>query len=398
MRFLLGLLLVLTGVGCAPSPESDAVRIAVSCPTGFNTGLEMLAGIELALREVGGEVQGRRVELRVFDVSDRSQPLRLSEEAEVRAAREAAADPSVLGYIGPLFSGPAKLSIPILNQAGVPQISPAASWPGLTRSGFEPGEPGVYYPTGRRTFYRVITNDERQVVAAADWAFAMGFRRFYILEAESAYARGMAGIFRERILDFEAAVVGHDRLSEYPTTAGELQEYPAKVATAKPDMLFFSGDFQSQGAIDNFQVLEAIRRRLPEVAVMTPETLSNRVLLERTGDALKEGVYGVSGAIPPPHLGTIQSERFRENFEKTFGRKPGALGSLAYEAALVLLEGMENAASLDRESILGALDQLGTPKGVLTDWRLDAAGDRTGTGVAGYSVQHGQWTFTQILD
>ncbi len=398
MRFLFGLLLVLTGVGCAPSPESDAVRIAVSCPTGFITGREMLAGIELALQEYGGEVRGHRVELRVFDVSDRNQPRRLSEEAEVRAAREAAADPAVLGYIGPLFSAPAKLSIPILNQAGVPQISPAASWPGLTRSGFEPGEPGVYYPTGRRTFYRVITNDERQVVAAADWAFAMGFRRYYILEAESAYARGMAGIFRERILDFEATLVGHDRLSEYPTTASELQDYPSKVATAGPDMLFFSGDFQSQGEVNNFQVLEAVRRRLPAMAVMTPETLSNRVLLERTGGALVEGVYGVSGAIPPPHLGTIQSERFREDFIEKFGREPGALGSLAYEAALVLLQGIENASSLDRESVLEALDQLGTPKGVLTDWRLDAAGDRTGTGVAGFTVQNGTWTFTQILD
>ena len=393
---MVAVFLLLAG-GCTPPEEEGVVRIAVSCPAKFVTGREMIAGIELALQEVGGAVRGHRVELRIFDVAD-PEGLRTSPEAEIQAARDAAADPAVVGYIGPLFSDQARLSIPILNQAGVPQISPSASWPGLTRAGFEPGEPGMYYPTGRRTFYRVIPNDERQVVAAADWAYAMGFRRFYILEGKSSYARGMAGIFRERVHDFDATVVGHDSMAEGPKNQAELRTYAQRVLAAEPDMIFFSGDFQSEGEVSHYRILEAIRKVDPQVAVMTPETLANRILLERTGGVLQDRVFGVSGAIPPRYQDSPRARQFSRDFQNQFNRIPGTLGSLSYEAAMVLLEAMENAASLTREDILAALDQLGAPRGALMDWRLDAAGDRLGAGVVGLTVKENEWVFAKVLD
>ena len=46
--------------------------------------------------------------------------------------------------------GRSEVSIPILNQAGIPQISPANTYVGLTTNepGSAPGEPQKYYPTG----------------------------------------------------------------------------------------------------------------------------------------------------------------------------------------------------------------------------------------------------------
>ena len=47
-------------------------------------------------------------------------------------ARKAASDPKAVYYIGEFNSGASEVSIPILNQAGIPQVSPANTYVGLT--------------------------------------------------------------------------------------------------------------------------------------------------------------------------------------------------------------------------------------------------------------------------
>ena len=54
----------------------------------------------------------------------------------------------------------ARSRIPILNEAGISQISPSNTYNGPDRrSAARRGEPGKYYPTGRRTFFRIVPND-----------------------------------------------------------------------------------------------------------------------------------------------------------------------------------------------------------------------------------------------
>ncbi|TMK74226.1 MAG: branched-chain amino acid ABC transporter substrate-binding protein, partial [Actinobacteria bacterium] len=83
-------------------------------------------------------------------------------------ARKAASDPNTVYYIGEFNSGASEVSIPILNNAGIPQVSPANTYVGLTTNepGSAPGEPDKYYPTGNRTYLRIVPRDSIQ--AAAD--------------------------------------------------------------------------------------------------------------------------------------------------------------------------------------------------------------------------------------
>src|SRR5512137_108871 len=74
---------------------------------------------------------------------------------ETENGNKAAADPSIIAYLGTFNSGAAKLSIPILNQAGLLMLSGANTYAGLTKTiGAAPGEPGKYYPTGVRNYAR----------------------------------------------------------------------------------------------------------------------------------------------------------------------------------------------------------------------------------------------------
>ena len=61
-------------------------------------------------------------------------------EAEI--AQKAIADADVMVYLATYNSGAAKVSMPITNKAGLVQITPANTYPGLTKPGFGPGRTG----------------------------------------------------------------------------------------------------------------------------------------------------------------------------------------------------------------------------------------------------------------
>jgi len=95
--------------------------------------------------------------------------------ATVQAAETAAANPDTVAYIGDLNSSATELSLPILNQAGIVQLTPGSGYPGLTEkvanitSDVPPPEPGRYYPHGRGSLLRLIPNDLVQAAAAIGW-------------------------------------------------------------------------------------------------------------------------------------------------------------------------------------------------------------------------------------
>ena len=73
-------------------------------------------------------------------------------EATSANARKAAQDDSTIAYLGEFNSGASAVSMPILNEAGVPQNGLTNTAVGLTSDapGSEPGEPDKYYPSGER--------------------------------------------------------------------------------------------------------------------------------------------------------------------------------------------------------------------------------------------------------
>ena len=127
---------------------------------------------------------------------------------EIENANKAAADPSVIAYLGPFASGAAEVSLPVLNQAGpLIMISPSNTVPGLTKPGYGPDEPDVYYPSGVRNYVRVVTADDVQGNADANFMYTqLGVKTVYILDdGEQGYGVGVANRFAA------TADPGHDR-------------------------------------------------------------------------------------------------------------------------------------------------------------------------------------------
>jgi branched-chain amino acid transport system substrate-binding protein len=114
--------------------------------------------------------------------------------AVVDNAETAAGNPQTVAYIGDLDSGATELSAPILNQAGIVQITPGSGYPGLTSTVTvkppkgvaitpitQSDEPDKYYPRGfpgNRTLLRLIPNDLVQASAALDVLHKTGCQKF----------------------------------------------------------------------------------------------------------------------------------------------------------------------------------------------------------------------------
>src|SRR5919206_3096469 len=126
----------------------------------------MVNGIKLALEQNGNKAGPHTIKYVSLDDST-AQAGSWTPEAESANALKAAQDEATAVYIGAFNSGASKISIPILSEAGVPQISPANTYVGLTTNdpGSEPGEPDKYYPTGDRTYARIVPKDTIQAAA-----------------------------------------------------------------------------------------------------------------------------------------------------------------------------------------------------------------------------------------
>ena len=157
-------------------------------------GTAMKRAVDLAVEHAGGMVAGQKIE--VVNLDDAS-PVTGSWDGTIEAenAQKAVADPNAMVYIATYNSGAAKVSMPITNKAGMAQISPANTYPGLTKPGHATGEPGIYRPTGKVNYFRAFPADDIQGSAAAKWAQCLGFKRVFVLDDRQLYGKGIADVF-----------------------------------------------------------------------------------------------------------------------------------------------------------------------------------------------------------
>jgi branched-chain amino acid transport system substrate-binding protein len=156
--------------------------------------LPLVNGIKLALDQAGGKAGQWTVNYQSLDDSTATSPTNYDLNVCQADARKAATDPKVVYYIGEFNTGCSKVVIPILNQAGVPEVSPANTGVGLTTNGpgSAPGEPQKYYPTGKRTYLRIVPTDAFQGPAGAAAMTADGCTRVAVANDKTPYGAGLA--------------------------------------------------------------------------------------------------------------------------------------------------------------------------------------------------------------
>ncbi|HVL88794.1 MAG TPA: ABC transporter substrate-binding protein, partial [Actinomycetota bacterium] len=153
----------------------------------------MVSGIRLALKEVNNKAGNFTIRYQSLDDSTAQQG-GWTPEAVSQNARKAAQDDKTAVYIGEFNSGASAVSIPILSDAKVPQISPANTAVGLTSDepGADKGEPDKYYPSGFRNYVRIVPKDTIQGAALATIMKEDGCTKVAMANDKEVYGAGLA--------------------------------------------------------------------------------------------------------------------------------------------------------------------------------------------------------------
>jgi branched-chain amino acid transport system substrate-binding protein len=186
-----------TSGGSSSSGGSNTIDIYSDLPlNGAVTAqtIPALNGEKLALTQAGDKAGQFKVNFISMNDATATSPTNYDLNVCQANARRAATDTKAVYLVGPFNSGCAEVEIPITNQAGLPQVSPANTYPGLTTNdpGTSPGEPQKYYPTGKRTYLRIVPRDTIQGIAGLVAMKQAGCTRVAVANDKTPYGVGLA--------------------------------------------------------------------------------------------------------------------------------------------------------------------------------------------------------------
>ncbi len=316
-------------------------------------------------------------------------------EKEKDNAEKAVADKDVMAFLGPYNSGAAMVSAPILNAAGLVQVSSSASWPGLTKKvpSADADEPEKYRPGKKVTFCRVCPHDASQGPLSADFvAGELKAKSVYVIDDKSLYGSGVAALFKKRCEELKLKVVSHDIVSP---TQRDYKALMTKIKDKGPDVVYFGGTTQTGGP----RVAKAMHDDKVNCPLMVPDGCYELAFVNAVGaeafDALK--CFVTIGGIAPAHLKGAGAD-FVKRYTEKYGKAPDADAVYGYEAAAVVLEALCAAGKKGREAVRKAvLTTKDFEKGLLGKWSFDADGDTTLQPLTVATIEKGQFRAVKVM-
>ena len=288
-------------------------------------GQQLRNGIQLALKDLGGKLAGREVELIVQD--DELKP-----DVAVSKVKALIERDKVEFVVGPIFSNVLQAIFKPVTEADVILISPNAG-----TSNFAGKECNANF------FVTSYQNDQAFGVAGK-YAQDAGLKNIFLIAPNYQAGRdalaGFKSFYKGQIVDEVYVPLGQ------PDYSAEL----AKIASASPDAIYvflpggmgvnFVKQFRQAGLADKMVFLSAF-------------TVDESTLPAQQDAAI--GFFG--GANWAPNLDNPQNRNFVASYEKEFGAVPATYAFQAYDAIL-LIDGalkLTQGATTDKAALRAAL-------------------------------------------
>jgi branched-chain amino acid transport system substrate-binding protein len=302
-------------------------------------------------------------------------------------------DSAVLAMIGPFNSNVAKAEIPLTNDAGLAQISPSATNPGLTKGDdakkLRPSHPDV------NTFFRVCTTDDKQGAAGATFAKSLGFKRAFIVDDNETYGKGLADVFEAQFKAGGGQVLGHEHLNKGQT---DFKALLTKAHSLNPDIVFYGGTSVTGGALLRKQMGDA---GLGSVPYLGGDGISDDTFLKTAGSSANGTYYTVAA----PETSKLASAKdFVVAYKKRWSSDVGPYSANAYTAAKIEIAAIEKALAAngnkmpDRAAVLknvAATSGFASPIGKVG---FDANGDTTAPILSLYKIAGGKAIFVNQIN
>ncbi len=297
-----------------------------------NLGINIRDGIKVAISEENAK-GGPRIGLKEFDTQGKPDQASTIKDRFI-------GDQSVIGIVGPTFSGETKALLPSLQEAGLPMISASATNKDL---------PSVV--PNETVFHRIIGDDALQANGVVAYLAGLNPRptRVAVVHDNSEYGKPLAE-------DVGSGAAGRGlQVAPAQTLDPNGQDFSAVVnalKAANPSHIFYGGYYEAAGRL---------RKQLVDGGV-NAQFISGDGSLDR-GFITSAGASGAEGArlTCPCNLALETStgnlKTFYDNFKREIGKDPGLYSSEAYDAAKILIQGIK-AGNADRAKLLNYVETL----------------------------------------
>ncbi|MDX6643405.1 MAG: branched-chain amino acid transport system substrate-binding protein, partial [Solirubrobacteraceae bacterium] len=356
----------------------------------------VIKGEQLALDKLapGGKLGSFNIKYVSLDDSTAQNPGTADEAQTAQNARKAVQDKSTIAYLGEFNSGGTKVSLPILNKAGIPQISPSNTYVGLTTNdpGSEPGEPDKYYPSGKRTYARVVPRDTIQGAALVSIMKADGCKAVTLWNDGSTYGAGLA---RNIELSSKQANLP---VQDKQTTDKTAPNYRSLASGIKTDCFLWSGVTGENGV----QVFKDAAAAAPKAKLYGPDGVAEAAFTDPKGGGIPLDV----GARTKVTVATLDVkdlpgakpvvDAFKAKYHSTTVDPYAVYG---YETMAITLDSIKAAGAKgnDRAEVLKALYAQKDRDSVLGKYSIDANGDTTLTDYGEYGIKAGKLVYLKKI-
>jgi branched-chain amino acid transport system substrate-binding protein len=362
------------------------------------SGRAVLRGAQLALDGTHARIGRYRIGLRALDDSTVQSDGWNPGQTALNVHR-AIQDGSTIGYIGEFNSGASAVAIPILNRAGIPQISPSSTAVGLTQGGSEaaPGEPQKYYPTGVRTFARVVPSDTVQATVQVALQRSSGCTRTYVLQDGEVDGSDAADSFEVAAKATGLRVVA---MQQFQPKAASYVAVARAVAQSGADCVLISALTESGAALLTRQVAAAVpRARLFGSASLAETTFTNPAL-GGIPEAIDQRML-ITVATLDPDAYPPAGRRFFALYRRHYG-SPQPYAIYGYAAMSLMLESISEATDHGaepavRSRVLTAIFAGRERSSVLGPYSIDRQGDTSLDRYGVWRLRDGELSFWKAL-
>jgi branched-chain amino acid transport system substrate-binding protein len=367
--------------------QTQEVTVYSSLPLQGPTGAQsadMVRGIRLALEESHDKAGKFKVNyVSLNDATDGAKGW--APKAVVENALRAADDSSTVVYIGEYDSGASAISIPILNRAKIPQISPSNTAVGLTTNdqpGAQDGEPDKYYVNNNlRSYVRLVPRDKLQGAALANvMRDDRKCTRVAIIYDADLYGSALAQIIRQRVNDQKPKM---KRVLDEPFDAqldGYDETLADRVANQKANCVVFSGTTSAAAGLFKHLV-----EKLPQAHLYGSSGVAHHDITDALAPTYAPKVRLTFPALGSEGVGAA-GRRFYRRFRQEYTANPDPYAIYAYEAMLLAIDAIKRAGTTDREDIIKALHETKDRRSAIGRYSIDENGDTTLTGYGLFGI------------
>jgi branched-chain amino acid transport system substrate-binding protein len=392
--------LVLAGCGGGgsddggPQSGSRTVTIYSSMPLHGperESSQDMVNAIKLALQEAGGKAGSLSVTYVSLDSSTREDKTWTSDRV-LENARTAVRDINTIAYIGDRDSAATALSLPLTNEGDVLQVSPTSAYDGLTRAGgVRTGEPERFYPSGKRTFGRVVPADHVQASALVGYMKTDGVRTLAMLGDRELDGGGLADQVSKAAAAQGITVIDKGRID---ARKRNLSGHAADIAATGADAFLFAGDSATGAA----RIVEAVAAAAPGMQLFGPAAIADKSFISALSAPVQRRMRITTPTLPPRLL-TASARAFRARFSAAFGRAPAPEALFAYEAANAIVASIRTAGAKgnERGAVIRAFHEIRDRKSVLGTYSIDRNGDTSLSTFAGNRLRRSRLVLDKVL-